>query len=183
MKKRTTPRRKVTIVSLIVLFFSMQEALSQDQLKCGTQLLYFVTKDYKGLVQIDIDYNWDYSLADLNPSNPQYPPWPTQFGEFNLDSLFTDSQILVLERQMKKSPNFEAKDLSKELSMSKRKNSRENVFITISFPLISEGTGDCTYGIIKVSRVFEGEGETSFKYYRKCGETWEFLHSHLLSFS
>ena len=175
--------QKVTLVSLIALIFSIQGALCQDQLKIGTELLHFVTNDYQAAVQIDIDYNWKNSYDDLNPSSDKYPTWPTQFGEFDLDSLFTNSQILVLKKQLEETPDFDAKNLSNELSTAKRKKSRENVFISISFPLVSEGLGNCTYGIVKVSRVFKGDGETTYKYYRRCGETWEFLHSHLLSSS
>lgn len=100
---------------------------------------------------------------------------------FNLDSLFSSSQKMEIEKKLKgdKPILIDAKKISSSIEVRISENSN----FQISYPIIQKGIDDKIYGILfENSPSFESGGR-SIKLYRLDGENWLFLHESLVVIS
>ncbi len=108
---------------------------------------------------------------------------------FDLDSIFNELQREQIEVTLssKKSSEIEKKYLSRKNVLFPQNGKKDYVLkkklYTISYPIISKGLNDHLYGIVIESEVFEFDGFTNLKIYRKDSVTWKVIYEELIGMS
>lgn len=108
---------------------------------------------------------------------------------FDLDSIFNELQREQIEVTLssKKSSEIEKKYLSRKNVLFTPNTKKDYVLkkklYSISYPIISKGLNNHLYGIVIESEVFELDGFTNFKIYRKDSVTWKLIYEELIGMS
>lgn len=127
----------------------------------------------KGKFETYGEFSLAFSQDLLNPAK-----------SFDLDSLYTPSQILEFEKKLKiqKPEQVDWNRIKHKAKISKPKDEL-SFGVQLSFPIIQKGKSDELYGFIFYNRTHLESGEKSIELYRLDGEKWILISSTVVAIS